>query len=71
MICKECGAKLTADDTGAFRRFWDRESPDFVCIPCLCGKLKCSEAYLRERIEFLRKSGCAMFPDRAKKNGSE
>ena len=61
MICSECKAKLTSDDIGAYRKFWDRDGSDFLCVPCLCGKLKCSEAYLRERIEFLRQNGCALF----------
>ena len=61
MNCVQCGVLLTADDVGAFRRFWDRQSPDLLCVPCLCEKLKCSEDYLRARIEFLRANGCAMF----------
>lgn len=62
MNCVQCGAKLTADDLGAFRKFWDRESDEILCVPCLCGKLKCEEPFLRERIEFLRQAGCAFFP---------
>lgn len=64
MKCKECEAELTADDFGAFRKFWDRDSEEVLCVPCLCEKLKCEEAYLRERIEFLRQAGCALFPKR-------
>lgn len=61
MNCKECGAKLTTDDVGAYRKFWDRDGSDFLCVPCLCKKLRCSEPYLRERIDFLRQNGCALF----------
>ena len=62
MNCRQCNAVLTTDDIGAYRKFWEREPKDFLCIPCLCEKMKCSEEYLRARIQFLKNNGCALFP---------
>jgi len=68
MNCKECGIKLTSDDIGAYRKFWNRDSGEISCIPCLCAKLRCTEKYLRERVQFLKDNGCSLFPDRNKFN---
>ena len=62
MNCAECNSRLTADDRGAYLKFWDREGADMVCVPCLAVKLRCSEEYLRERIQFLKDNGCTLFP---------
>ena len=64
MNCFECDTPLTIDDRGAYLKFWDRDGVDMVCIPCLCLKLRCSESYLRERIQFLKDNGCTLFSDK-------
>lgn len=61
MTCRECGAPLTADDIGAYRKFWEREGDTVLCIPCLCGKLRCTEELLREKVRFLKENGCRLF----------
>ena len=67
MKCFACGTELTPDDIGAYRKFKDREAKAFLCILCFCRKdLQCDEAYLRERIEFLREQGCLLFPKKEK-----
>ena len=66
MNCKDCGSQLTSDDMGAYRKFWDREPREFSCIPCLCIKLRCTDEFLRERIQFLKDNGCTLFPDSKK-----
>lgn len=62
MKCFRCGAELTDDDIGAYRKFKDRQAKEFLCVPCFSKELKCEESYLRERIGFLRKHGCLLFP---------
>lgn len=63
MNCFQCGRPLDADDIGAYRKFWDRNAEAFLCVPCFCQVLKCEEAYLRDRIRFLRENGCRLFPE--------
>lgn len=60
--CKKCGGSLGEDGRGASLKFYDRSGRDFFCVPCLAEELKCTEEYLRERIEFLRSVGCSLFP---------
>ena len=66
MNCHQCHKELTADDKGAYLKFWDRKGEDMICVACLAGRLRCSEEYLRERIQFLKDSGCTLFPDSKK-----
>lgn len=61
--CEKCGALLSRDDKGAYMRFRNRDAVTFLCVPCLCTEMGCSEAYMRERIEFLRENGCLLFTD--------
>lgn len=63
MTCKECGAVLTADDIGAYRKFWERNAVAYLCIPCLCKQLGCKESFLREKILFLKENGCRLFTE--------
>lgn len=62
MNCHQCRKELTADDKGAYLKFWDRKGEDMICVVCLAGRLRCSEEYLRERIQFLKDNGCTLFP---------
>ncbi len=60
--CTRCGRELDSDDIGAYLKFCDRNATSYLCIGCFCQDLQCPESYLRERIEFLRRHGCALFP---------
>lgn len=59
--CLKCGKILDSDDVGAYRKFKNKDAVDFLCVPCLSSELRCTEAFLRERIEFLRENGCNLF----------
>ena len=59
--CLKCGKILDSDDVGAYRKFKNKDAVDFLCVPCLSAELRCTEAFLRERIEFLRENGCNLF----------
>ncbi len=61
--CKTCGTLLNSDDIGATLRFVHRESEEFWCVPCLAKKFACEEAFLRDKIRFLKEQGCTVFPD--------
>lgn len=60
-ICRKCGVPLTSDDRGAYRKFRDREATEFLCLKCFSEELGCSEDYLHDRIEFLKRNGCRLF----------
>ena len=60
--CVKCGARLTADDIGATKKFINRGAEEFFCLDCLAERFKVTRAYLEEKIEYLRKSGCTLFP---------
>jgi biotin operon repressor len=64
--CLKCGKVLDADDVGAYRKFRDKMATEFLCVPCLSSEMKCTEAFLRERIEFLRENGCNLFVPKQK-----
>ncbi len=59
--CIGCGRPLDADDIGAHRKFVDKMAEEFLCIPCIAAEMKCTEDFLIEKIEFLRKKGCKLF----------
>jgi len=61
-VCAKCGQLLTGDDIGAYRKFHDRFAVSFLCIPCFAKDMKMDESKLRERVEFLKRNGCAFFP---------
>lgn len=62
MTCRECGALLTSDDIGAYRKFKDRSAVSFLCIPCFAKSMRTTEEKVRERVAFLKRNGCLLFP---------
>ncbi len=60
-LCIKCGAVLTSDDIGAYKKFRDRRAVQFMCIPCFAKELCTSTEFLRERVEFLKRNGCLLF----------
>lgn len=60
--CRECGAKLLADDIAIYMKLVTRNTTDFLCIDCLGKKLKCGRGPIEERIKYFRESGnCTLF----------
>lgn len=59
--CIRCGAELTFLDIGAYKKFVNRGSKEFLCKKCLAEELKIPEKVLDEKIEHFRKIGCTLF----------
>ena len=60
--CKECGAKLFADDIAIYRKLVNRNAKDFFCIDCLAAKLGCTREDIEKLIAHYRKTGeCTLF----------
>lgn len=59
--CKKCGNPLKSDEIAIYRKMILRCADEFLCIDCLAEYLGVSRGAIEERIEFFRKSGCALF----------
>lgn len=59
--CKKCQKPLKSDEIAIYRKMVLRCAEEFLCIDCLAEYLGVSRAAIEERIEFFRKSGCALF----------
>lgn len=59
--CIKCGRSIAPDDSGAHRKFINRGASMFFCLACLGAYMDVSEAFLREKIEYFRQSGCTLF----------
>lgn len=59
--CMKCQRQLTYDEVALHRKLVNRGSTEFMCISCLAKHFKVSEAVLRERIEYFKKTGCTLF----------
>ena len=60
--CIKCGSELLKDDIGASKKLINRGlDKDFMCVKCLAERYGISEDRLREKIEYWRESGCALF----------
>ena len=62
LVCRECGAFLSSDEIGIYKKMVNRGANSFLCITCLAAHFDCTEDDLREKIEYFRKSGCTLFP---------
>ena len=60
--CEKCKKPLTSDDIGATKKFINRGATQYYCLDCLAERFKVTRAYLEEKIEYLRKNGCTLFP---------
>lgn len=59
--CMKCGAALTHDDMGIYRKLISRGSTEFMCKKCLAEKLGVTVQRLDELIEYYRSTGCMLF----------
>ena len=59
--CFSCGAALTFNDIGAYKKFVNRGASTFCCQLCLCQKLKISHSMMLEKIEYFKEQGCTLF----------
>ena len=60
-VCFSCGAKLTRDEIGMYRKAVKKDAECCLCLDCLSAKFHVSRAYFEEKIEFLKKQGCTLF----------
>lgn len=59
--CIECGRSLTFDEMGMNRKMISLDVKEMRCLSCLSRKYNIGEDVLREKIEYLRRSGCTLF----------
>ncbi|MBM6921765.1 hypothetical protein H6A12_11450 [Phocea massiliensis] len=60
-VCRTCGAPLSNDEIGLYKKLVSRRAEDFLCIRCLAETFSCDEALLREKIKQFKESGCMLF----------
>ena len=59
--CMHCGAPLTYTDIGAYKKFVNRSSTQFLCKRCLAESLQVPEELIDRKIEQFRQQGCTLF----------
>lgn len=60
-VCMICGKELTYNEIGAYKKFVNRSSSEFMCLECLALKLQVPEKVLKNKIEEFRAQGCMLF----------
>ena len=59
--CIRCGKELNSIDIGAYKKFINRGSTEFMCKSCLANDLNVSEALIDKKIEYFKNQGCTLF----------
>lgn len=59
--CIRCGKELNSIDIGAYKKFINRGSTEFMCKSCLANFLEVPEALIDKKIEDFKKQGCTLF----------
>lgn len=59
--CMQCGKNLTFNEIGAYKKFVNRGSTQFLCKKCLAGKLGVTTERIDEKIEQFKQQGCTLF----------
>lgn len=59
--CIRCGKELNSVDIGAYKKFINRGSTEFMCKSCLADELNVSEELKDKKIEHFKKQGCRLF----------
>ena len=62
MTCKSCGGLLERDAPGANKKFIARDAVEFFCLTCLAEHFRTTKDFFEERIAFLKRNGCTLFP---------
>lgn len=60
-FCIRCGKQLNSVDIGAYKKFINRGSTEFMCKRCLANELKVPEELIDKKIEHFKKQGCTLF----------
>ena len=59
--CFSCGAKLTRDDIGMYRKAVNKGAEQCLCLDCLARKYGVSRSYFLDKIALLKARGCTLF----------
>ena len=59
--CIRCGKELNSIDIGAYKKFINRGSTEFMCKSCLADELKVPEELIDKKIEHFKKQGWTLF----------
>lgn len=59
--CMQCGKALTYNEVGAYKKFVNRGSTQFLCKACLAGKLSVTVEDIDRKIEQFKAQGCTLF----------
>lgn len=59
--CYKCGKNLTFNEIGATKKFINRGSSAFLCLPCLGEKLDVTSDMLEDKIQQFIQQGCTLF----------
>lgn len=60
-FCIRCGKQLNNIDIGAYKKFINRGSTEFMCKGCLANELNVTEELIDKKIEHFKKQGCTLF----------
>ena len=60
-VCFRCGAHLSNDEIGIYKKMINRGARECMCINCLSKELDVPAEALYERIEHFRRMGCTLF----------
>ena len=58
--CIRCGKQLNSVDIGAYKKFINRGSTEFMCKRCLANELNVPEELIDKKIEHFKKQGCTL-----------
>ena len=61
LCCIRCGKELNNIDIGAYKKFINRGSTEFMCKSCLANELNVPEEHIDKKIEHFKKQGCLLF----------
>lgn len=60
--CAYCGREdLTKDEVGLNRKIIHRQIERMMCLTCMAAYFETSEEALKEKIEWFKYQGCALF----------
>lgn len=57
----QCGRCLTFNEIGAYKKFVNRGSREFLCKDCLARKLDVTVEEIDKKIEQFKLQGCTLF----------
>lgn len=60
-ICIKCGAKLSFDEIGIYKKLVHRGATEYLCKSCLSSHFNCDVSQIDEKISYYKKMGCTLF----------